>query len=228
MSFGEFIKTPNTIGLWHLNGNSNDDSGNSLNGSDTSITYGKNYGKFNEGALFNQTNSQIELPRSVLLDLYSFSHTTICWFNLAQFPTTRWSYLYNKGVWGYSETQFICRITPAGKIQYAISSNRDEQLDWANSIDSISLNTTYCLAATWDKSNRIIRMYLNGSEIQISMTVLGATLPIYPKRIAFSIGYEYGGYGGNFKGNIDEVIFENRVWSPVEIQKYYTYSKGWF
>ena len=61
MSLGEYLGAgaATTKLLLHLNGNSNDSSGNGNNGTDTNITYSKNYGKFNEGANFNGSTSKI-------------------------------------------------------------------------------------------------------------------------------------------------------------------------
>lgn len=55
--------TDNLISYWKMEGNSND-SVDSNNGTDTSITYGTSYGKIAQGALFNGTTSKISLPTS--------------------------------------------------------------------------------------------------------------------------------------------------------------------
>lgn len=50
----------NLVNYWRLEGNSNDSKA-SNNGTDTDITYGLTYGKFNQGGLFNGTSSYIGL-----------------------------------------------------------------------------------------------------------------------------------------------------------------------
>lgn len=63
MSLGELRSQTGLVGLWHLNGNSNDSSGNSNNGTDTNITYSQANGKFGQGAGFSPaTDSRISLP----------------------------------------------------------------------------------------------------------------------------------------------------------------------
>ena len=68
MSLGEYLGAGSAVTkfLLHLNGNSQDSSGNSLNGTDTSMSYSKNYGRFNEGAYFNGSG-QIRLGNSTIL-----------------------------------------------------------------------------------------------------------------------------------------------------------------
>jgi hypothetical protein len=71
MSANELFKTTifdsaNLIAYYRLEGNSND-AKNTYNGSDTDISYGTLYGKFNQGAIFNGTSSNIVIPDSALV-----------------------------------------------------------------------------------------------------------------------------------------------------------------
>jgi len=230
MSFGEFIKTPNTVGMWHLNGLSVDSSGNGLNGTDTSIIYGKQYGKFNEGALFNGSNSVISLGSSSLLNLYSFSHTSIIWINITQYPTTgKYYYLFARGIYIQNSTQIYCRIRPDGKLGYGIASNRDAQYDYLETNTSILKNKWVCLIITRDMTNRIIKCYMNGSELPSTLYVTADQVQVYTPGHTFYLGADdVVASKSLFQGYMDEIKFENRIWTPQEVQKYYTNALGRF
>jgi hypothetical protein len=230
MSFGEFIKTPNTVGMWHLNGLSVDSSGNGLNGIDENITYGKQYGKFNEGASFNGSNSRIILPASSALDLHTFSHTTISWVKISAYSTGKYQYyIFAKGSFAMNKTYYGCRIARNGKVEYYISSNQDANFDYIITDGVVPLNKWNCIIGVWDKPNRNIKIYLNGSIMTGTITLVGATLPIYTESINAYLGGAHGNISyGYFAGSMDELIFENRIWTPQEVQKYYTNALGRF
>jgi len=59
--------TGNTVGLWHLDGNSNDSTANGGNGTDTSISYSSVNGYFNQGAGLNGSTSKISINNNAIL-----------------------------------------------------------------------------------------------------------------------------------------------------------------
>lgn len=73
MSLGELRAQNGLIWGSHLNGNSNDFSGNGNNGTDTAITYSQANGKFGQGAGFNGSNSNIQIN-----SLPALGDCTIC------------------------------------------------------------------------------------------------------------------------------------------------------
>ena len=60
------------------------------------------------------------------------------------------------------------------------------------------------------------------------MTNGGASLPVYQESINGYIGYSQIGNIGFFNGSLDEIIFESRIWTQQEVQKYYTNALGRF
>lgn len=231
MSFGEYLGAgaATTKLLLHLNGNSNDSSGNGLNGTDTNINYSKAYGKFNEGALFNGTNSKITLPISSILDFQMSSHTITVWIKVNGYPSVNPAGIIGKGSYVANTSYYITRISTKGKAQHLISSNADAQYDLFSSTDSLATGIWHCITFTWDKPNRSIKYYLNGSLKSGTMTNIGASLPVYQESKAAYVGANnLTGTYGFFNGNMDELIYENRIWSATEIQKYYTNALGRF
>ena len=71
MSLGEYngAGSGTTKLLAHLNGNSNDSSGNANNGSDTNITYSLANGKLGQGAGFNGSSSLIDYGNPASLQI---------------------------------------------------------------------------------------------------------------------------------------------------------------
>ncbi|MCL4400048.1 hypothetical protein M1506_02100 [Patescibacteria group bacterium] len=80
---------------WPLNGNSNDAKG-SNNGTDTSVAYGPQYGKFGQGVLYNGSNSTISMGNPASLQLTG--NFTICtWVNFVSIPTGQYASLMEYG-----------------------------------------------------------------------------------------------------------------------------------
>lgn len=69
----------NLQSYWRLEGNSNDAKG-ANNGTDTSITYGTAYGRFNQGATFNGSSSKIIFGD--VLDVAASAFSIGCWVML--------------------------------------------------------------------------------------------------------------------------------------------------
>jgi hypothetical protein len=225
MSLGEYIPNSNTKGLWHLNGNSNDSSGNSNNGTDTDITYSLANGKFGQGAGFNGTTSKIGVAKGILGGASAI--TISCWFTLASYPAktsggegrtiyrdrtenvhVRVSYnqtLQDKGL------EFVTTTNTGGNVKLIVGTNT-----------YFALNTWFNIICVYDGTNMIA--YKDGSPVG-SIAQNGV--------ITTGAGSDFIGIDGyaltlGHHGNIDEVIFENRAWTPSQIKKYYTNAKGRF
>lgn len=69
-----------TAGLWHLNGNSTDSSGNNNHGTDTAITYSQANGKFGQGAGFDGSTSKIDMGTSNTFN-FTGDFTILMWIN---------------------------------------------------------------------------------------------------------------------------------------------------
>ena len=65
-------------GIWPLDGNSNDGSGNANNGTDSNVSY-DGMGRFGSCASFNGSSSRIALPNNASLKP-SGAFTVFCWY----------------------------------------------------------------------------------------------------------------------------------------------------
>ena len=223
MSLGEYIGAgaATTKLLLHLNGNSNDDSGNSNNGVDSKVSYNLIYGKFNQGAQFSsQKVGRIYSNSTIALNTVTFS----CWAKLTQ---------TNPG----GQRGYIC----LSKDGYGIDGIRSWQqwFFWNNGSLTVniefftagisfnipaSINTWYNIIGTYDGS--FVRAYINGKLIgQQSYT---GQFSNGNAKITIGNRNQDSNDGSGFTGHIDEVIIENRGWSVQEVQKYYTNALGRF
>jgi hypothetical protein len=217
MALGEYIGAGAGItkGLYHLNGNSNDASGNGNNGTDSNITYSLANGKLGQGAGFNGTSSYINLSYS---GLNVFTFTISFWWNkngnqgafvgvIGNTDNTGNQY-YGWSFWEYLNVMYISIKGSSGAGAYQINFGSSSLGDW-------HLYTVTCAS-----SGGAVNSYLDGNLINSgtapSWTYAGNNTKIGKNNT------------GNSKGNMDELIIENVVWTPSQIKKYYTYSKGRF
>lgn len=217
MSLGEGISEGSSVErlLLHLNGNSNDDSGNGLNGIDTSITYSKLYGKFNEGALFARSSySRIVVGTSAILQPTT-ALTFSFWMKINTMPA---SYC---GIGGDTLSGFARGYLFDIAIGYGVGfqvGNGSWGKIWA---PMPSTNQWNYYVGTWDGS--LVKLYVDAKYIgQASKTSIVYT----------GCGFSLGNYYSNttkaimFDGYMDEVRVRSRALSPQEIQKEYTNSLG--
>lgn len=224
---GEYLSAGSGItkGLWHLNGNSNDSSGNGNNGTDSNITYGLAYGKFGQGAGFNGSSSKITIANHESLRPAS-AFTISAWI----YKTNKTSYgiVFNSG---YDNSASPYQF---GGIRLYVSNSGDlvgqigaygTTFTIGNSGGYINATTWYHIAFTWTGTQAYL--YLNGSQL---FNNANSTAPSYQASNAVLIGVRQAGTSNDlwFGGSIDEVIVENVAWSAEKVKKYYTYSRGRF
>lgn len=219
MTLGEYIPNSNTKLLLHLNGNSTDSSGNGNNGSDNNISYVD--GKFGKCASFNGSSSKIDVGSNI--DLRG-NFTLGAWIKLTSNLADNRQIII-RDLYGTNYAQYIIYGSNGNKMNaYACSDNVGTSAN-AVSSSSIALNTWYFVAGTRDGAN--VKIYINGK--------LEGTAPwTSAQKVSTdttTIGCTKNGVGtpsSVFPGLIDEVIIENRAWTPEEVKKYYTYSRGFY
>jgi len=199
-------------GMWRLDGNSNDASGSGNNGTDTNITYSQANGRLNQGAGFNGSNSKIYNFSSNISPSGS-SRTISVWFKTGS--TVRQGLA---GTRAPSEPPYVGWVltlnqgSTANGLSYfhtGVGSNV-----WSGY--TIPLNTWVYGTVTYDYTNQIAKIYINGI-LKISQS-LGRDNASTRKGC---IGQEQESNTEVFNGSIDEVIIDNTVWSPAKIKNYY-------
>ena len=222
MSLGEYLGAgaATTKLLLHLNGNSNDDSGNGNNGVTSNVSYDLCYGKFDKGASFVNQGGRIYANNTIILNHVTFS----CWAKLTQ-PNpggTRGYVCLSKD--GYK----IDNVRSWAQWFFWNSGNLTINIDFLSASiifnTPASINVWYNIIGTYDGS--IVRAYVNGKLIG-SQNYSG-TIPNGNAKITVGNRNQTSNDGSGFTGYVDEVIVENYGWTIQQVQKYYTNALGRF
>lgn len=211
---GEWNPQANLVGLWHLNGNSTDSSGNNNHGTDTAITYSLANGKIAQGAGFNGSSSRILVPNSATFKPTT-AITVAAWIN----PTT------------YTDFQGI--VTTDGTDSWAttkgyglVHRTGTDISFWINSSGSniastnLATGSWYFVVGTYDKQN--VNLYVNGNLV--SSDPYTADISYGTEQLAIGSGSGSALYF--FNGKIDEVAIFSRALTAAEIRKWFSWSVG--
>ncbi|NTW31768.1 MAG: LamG domain-containing protein [Bacteroidetes bacterium] len=235
-TFGEYLSTGSatTRGLWHLDGNSNDVSGNGNNGTDANVTYSLTNGRFGQGAAFNGSSSMISMAD--VASLKPTGNLTVVGWALPTSTATN-KVIVSNGFRNDYDPSWCWYFISVESNGYALFQMFDRRPSW-NEYKSIVGTTVltdgkfHCIIGTYD--GNYLRLYVDGKQEAIS-TQWTRNLNWYGGYTSRPrIGCSSWGGGDNtqpgdwFNGKIDEVIIESRTWSDVQIAKYITYTKGRF
>ena len=220
-----------TAGLWHLNGNSTDSSGNNNHGTDTAITYSQANGKFGQGADFNGSTSRIQCADSASLSITG-NYTLSCWVNIDALPGTN-AFMSILGKYdvlnsGTLNTGYEMRLHNDGgtqKIGVIHGSSGSATLTVTRTLDT---GVWLHLCGVYNGST--IKLYLNGNEIG---TVNETTNPNDNSK-ALNIG-NFGYYtpssgelGRYLNGKIEEVHISSTALTAQQIRTMYALGKGMY
>lgn len=194
-----------TQGLYHLNGNANDNSGNARNGTASNITWVN--GKIWQCASFNGSSS-------VITNVYHINPNADFTCSMRVKPASIWSNMVIYRCSGNPQPYTMLRILSSGAVQLFMHST------WPISSEILSANQRYnlCFVSNWNTRNVYINWILSGTMTRTP------SMQYNPTNQQFGNAED----SDKFNGLLDEVIMENRVRTPQEIQKYYTYSLGRF
>lgn len=207
-----YFNDANLKAYWRLEGNSND-AKNANNGTDTNITYGINYGKFNQGAT-TTGSSKIALASGAGTDLDITGNLTIV-FWIKTTDNNKYIIGFNDGTNGAAGYGLVVGAAgaAAGKMKFASGSSSGGS--WSGD------NTTAINDGTW----RHIGVVLSGTNVYFYMNGSpdGST----------SVSYTPSSWSGarnifmsntstlGLKGSMDDVAVFNRALSDSEVNDIY-------
>jgi hypothetical protein len=221
MSLGEYLGAGASLtnGLWHLNGDSNDSSGNAINGTDTSVSYGLSYGKFGQGALFNGTSSKISLGTGLNA---TGSFTISAWFKTTSLSATHTIFSKRSS----STSQYALSTTSSGYLLFNIFNTSEGNYLSATTSSALSTGVWYHALATFNNTSACY-LYINGLLKASGTSTSGTRRSSSTANVAIGARYTTA-WEAFYPGNIDEVIFEQQYWTPQMVAKYYANSLGRF
>jgi len=211
--------TATTKVLWHMEGNSNDSSGNGNNGTDTTVSYGLANGKFGQGASLGGAS---KIVKATNLGIAGTGAVTISgWWKLTAEIASSYFCFWN----------FLSTLTAARQFSLYYNYNagtRRLELWGAAGVTysyNISLgNTQYYnfIATRASGSGGNIALYINGN------VVIAPAASATNTTASDTFGWCFD-HGSAFCPSVtDEAIVENVVWIPSQIKKYYTFARGRF
>ena len=218
---GQYIPTANTKLLLHMEGNSNDSSGNGYNGTDTAMKYEQVVPTRSMYAVFNGLNSKIDtgqkfnyLPITVSLwfkQLYTDIH--------GQENMLIGNY-YGSSVNGWAIHAYEGNYT----IWYWGSGSRNIGNRWTTPATKSPSDTWNNLIMTVSSTNG--KLYLNGVLLD-TWTWVGAPLVTSSAYNCVIDAYQYS-TTSYYKDKIDEVIIENIEWTAQNVLDYYNSTQQFY
>lgn len=203
-----------TAGLWHLNGNSTDSSGNNNHGTDTAITYSQANGKFGQGAgLARASSSKIVIGTSATLQPAS-ALTVSFWASITSNPASYCAILGNglSGVQrGYSFDMDV------NNVNFSIGASSA----WGAASTPIPSAGFHFYTGSWDGTT--VKFYIDGNlKASASKNAIDYT----------SCGLSIGNYYTNttsanmFDGKIEELMVASTALTANQIRQMYALGVG--
>jgi hypothetical protein len=207
-----------SVGNWPLDGNSNDISGNSNNGTDSNMSYG--LGRFGDAGIFNGSTSRIALPNNA--SLKPATPTIISWYKGTGDGTIiqNWN-LTSSVYYGF----FLDILSGVARVILAKGTGTaDGDIKAAATSTSVTNDVWHMIAATFDGTT--IKIYLDGKlESSTAWTAtLTYTATQYPM-----IGVRQdasANYSAYLTGAVDSILLLPYVMTDQDIRRWYAYSKG--
>lgn len=197
----------NLISYWRFEGNSND-SKDSNNGSDTSISYNSSYGRFGQGASFNGSSSAISFGNPSNLQLTS-NLSVSCWL---YFNTLSGTHMI-LAKWEDTDGTNSYNILQVGSTLYFRISGTGTDIN--NSYTTIpSTGVWYHVVGTYKPSDKV-RVYLNTVE----GTSVDAPASCYNSSSNVRLGRNLNGY--YYNGYIDDLAIFSRTLTSTEVISIY-------
>ena len=213
------IPTEGLMAYYPFNGNANDASGNSNNGTvigGATLTTDR-FGNANTAYLFDGVDDYIRLTTAESLGFYNHDFTACAWINLSRFSGpdpygNNDETVFGSPVYSGSNTQLCLFI----RNKYPFFSFFGNDL---NGSDTLSINTTYFVVWRYNKTTGEMAIFVNGN-MDASDTNRSPYIGTSEILIGKLEALHY------FDGTIDDIRIYNRVLTQLEIQSLFR-EGGW-
>lgn len=208
---------------YRFEGNSNDSSPSGYNGTDTSMVYGIQYGRFEIGALFNGAN-YITLPDNEALRI-----TGDMSFGAWILPTTITGMAREimvctaHGESLITNALYLAQINANGKLYvgHEYGSGANEFYESTNVL--FEINKAYHVVVTRNTATKKYAIYVNGEFVEELSYTNQPAKDSSGNTQRVSIGYDRGVNTYYFVGNMDDAfIFDNKILTAEEIKELYS------
>lgn len=203
-------------GVYKLEGNSNDYSGNGYNGTDSNLIYSSIYGKKSQGIYSSTTSSYITVSDATNARIKNGDFTFSGWVN--NYATdASWHYLFSQY---YGATLYfrIYRNTN----YYTVASKRTVTRTLNTPANSVVAGKWQYITVT--RSGAVQTFYINGLY---SAQITNGDTGDFTSGCAVNINLSKNG-AGNILGYTDEIILDNTSWNAQKVKTMYSYYQGIF
>ena len=197
--------SPGLVGLWHLDGDASDSSGNGNDGTVTGATYAS--GMFDQALSFDG-DDYVEVADDDSLSVNEAGAVTVeAWIQPTDGATLT-GLVMIVGKWNDEEREYEIMLSD-GKVRfYGYGANTGTQ--YAESSTTLVVDTQYHVAGVWDGSE--LQVYIDGSADGSSTAFApDANIPNTAARLTIGAQFWGGVWQRDFTGIIDEV----RIWDEA-------------
>lgn len=220
--------SPNLAGYYQMEGNGNNTK-SGAHGTPSNVVFGNQYGKFGQGALFNDSNSQINMG-----NVFNFGKGSPFSITLWAHITSGAGYnnLVNKQTGSGSFRGWGFELTPNYKPSLFL--RRGSGNNFArNTADDVPTNKWVFLAATYSGNNNRsgINLYVDGKPVPMQDGGEGSSISsgdITDGGASLGIGRRIEGGGSPYGGYMDDVAIWTRELTADEVKKIYQKPGGSF
>ena len=204
--------TNGLVGYWPFNGNANDESPNTNNGTTYNVTaVADRFGNPASAYEFNGTNSYIQIPNNSSLNFGTNSFSISSWIYTETLPNS-WKSIVNKGASG--SIGYGVEISSSNQYIGSIQGNAGVNQHCYGSLAEI--NKWVHLVVVFERNNSL-RIYVDNSIVEECGYSSGNATSVDNSR-SLNFGKYETWY---FDGKIDDVRIYNRALSGSEIQELY-------
>jgi hypothetical protein len=224
-AFGQvpnYVPSNGLVGWWGFNGNANDASINTNDGTVNGATLTTDrFGNASSAYDFDGMNDYIIVPDSPDLRLSNTNFTISTWVNFA--PNTFSSILSKRssysGANGYVLSITDNSIVPPAQVQYTACGSSDPESNTQNSVPNSQWTN---IIITYNLNTANLATYLNGLLDSVSINLFS------PNNVTPDLYIGKDGFGNlyHFDGLIDDIGIWNRTLDSCEILDLYNASLG--
>ncbi|MDC1060958.1 thrombospondin type 3 repeat-containing protein [Flavobacteriaceae bacterium] len=215
-----YLPTNGLIAWYPFNGNANDESGNSLHGTNNGAVLTTDKYNFTNSAYLFDSGDFIDLGNNENLNPQT-ALTISSWINLSDFDTHHTIVGRNQSSgqdYGYNMGVLIDQNNELTTLRYGIGNSTDGSVVDKNHPESLSQNQWYHFVSTYESG--LFKMYLNG---ELVFEAIDNSISLINQNNHNTYIGKYRQITSNqfFRGKIDDVGFWNRALSQAEVAQLY-------
>ncbi len=215
------IPTDGLVAYYSFNGNANDGSGNSNNGTVYGATLtADRFWNANSAYSFDGVNDYIMIPSNSSLDIKE-DITIAAWVKFNNLSNNNYSQILWRGDSQYAQDPYSLYVL-ADNVGFRRDINTGTGNDIKNitkNIGDLDINIFHLLVGSYDRTNGIMRLYIDGN-MGIEEYMPGMSQYITSSMWNVIGAVDYGNWQF-FNGIIDDIRIYNRALSNIEIKVLY-------